>query len=368
MEKLTTIGILTFHNANNYGAVLQAYALQTYLGKDDFTKVEIIDFCTKAHIKSARIFKRKSENGLKNIILQALTCLRYIPLHKKKMKFESFRQDFLHLSKHKYTSERDFLTNISPYDVYISGSDQVFNPNIEFSQVYYLNFHPSYGKKIAYAPSFGISTFNDEIKNKILPFLQDFQSLSCRENVGAQYMSKILKKNIPTVLDPVFLIKKEEWESIMKIPEENYKYIFVYDLCGGKELIKISKRLKEITGLKIICATAHTKEFYSGCKSKYSIGPLELLGYINRAEYVVTDSFHGTSLSIILNTKVLSYIALPHVSNRITSIMEQLHIKDQIITNVNNFNFSSIKFTNYQTELQSLISSSKNYLKKALNN
>ena len=361
------IGILTFHTPDNYGAVYQAYALQNYLEECENAKVEIIDFCTDAHLKSNRIFKTRSQNFYKNIVLQLFTCARYCALRQKKNRFREFRQSLLHLSKQRYKTEKDLLHNILPYNFYISGSDQVFNPNIEYWKAYYLNFPKKGSKKIAYAPSFGISAFTDDITDKILPSLEDFDYLSCREKQGAEYLSKILHKDVPTVLDPVFLIGTTQWKEIMHKPCRVKDYIFVYDLCGGKKLLTLARKLRQETGYNIICATGNIKNFYTDCLSSYNIGPKELLGHICQAKYVVTDSFHGTALSLIMNTKVISYIALPHVASRIISIMELLGISDQVITDINKFDLKSIEFKDYTSELEKLIKSSKDYLHAALN-
>ena len=361
------IGILTFHTPDNYGAVCQAYALQTYLEEYENAKVEIIDFCTDAHLKSNRIFKTRSQNLLKNIVLHLFTCARFCALQQKKNRVSKFRQSLLHLSKHRYNTEEDLLHNILPYDFYISGSDQVFNPNIKYWKVYYLKFPKKGSKKIAYAPSFGISTFTDDITGRILPLLEDFDYLSCREKQGAEYLSKILHKDVPTVLDPVFLIGASRWKEIIHKPSRVKDYIFVYDLCGGKKLLTLARKLRQETGYDIVCATGNIKNFYTDCLSLYNIGPKELLGYICQAKYVVTDSFHGTALSLIMNTKVISYIALPHVASRIISIMELLGISDQVITDIEQFDLESINFRNYTSELEKHIKFSKAYLHTALN-
>lgn len=364
--EIKKIGIITFHTADNYGAVYQTYALQNYIENNYNVKVEIIDFCTKKHLSAYNIFRRKSNSYIKNIVLQLITLFRYKQLHDKKEKFRVFRDKYFHLSEKKYQSEDELLNKIELYDIYITGSDQVFNPNNEFLRGYYLDFPKKNSKKIAYAPSFGISNFSDDISKKILPYLVDFDYLSCRESDGAKYMSSLLNKNIPVVVDPVFLLNKISWEKIMKIPKIDRKYIFVYDLCGGENLILLSQKIKKSTGLNIICATNNIRKRYNDCVSKYNIGPAELIGYINNAEYVVTDSFHGTSLSLILGTKVISYIALKHASGRLVSIMGQLGLTNQIVEDLNSFKIENIDFNEYQSKLDNFISESKRFLLNSL--
>lgn len=362
MERMNNIGIITFHTPDNYGAVYQAYALQHYIENTFNTNVEIINFCTERHIRAYSIFRRKSNSSIKNIALQLITMFKYKELHDKQKKFQEYRNKFLHLSSKRYSSEDELLNDIEPYDIYITGSDQVFNPNNEFIRAYYMDFPKKNSKKIAYAPSFGISNFTEKVSAKILPFLVDFDSLSCREKDGSEYLSSLINKEVPVVVDPVFLLDKNNWEKIAKEPKEKERYIFIYDLCGGEKLISLAHKIKEKTGFKIICATGNIRKRYKYCISKYNVGPTELLGYINNAEYVVTDSFHGTSLSLILNTKVISFIALKHASARLISIMEQLGLTNQIVQDVDSFKFEGIKFNEYQSQLENMISNSKEYL------
>ncbi len=366
METHKRIGLLTFHTPDNYGAVYQAFALQNYVNKELGKDVEIIDFCTQKHLKAYNVFKKQSNNPIKNFLKHCITATQYLALKKKKRLFEQFRKSYLKLSAKRYNSEDEFLSHTEMYDTYLVGSDQVFNPHNEYYKAYYLAFEKRGKRKIAYAPSFGISTFTDEMTEKIFPYLKDFDNLSCREKQGAEYLSRIMGKEVPAVVDPVFLISKDEWKKLAVIPQEKQKYVFVYDLCGGEELMSIAKSIAKERGLKIICATGRIRNNYSGVDVRFDIGPAELLGYINKAEYMVTDSFHGTSLSLILQKKVITYIALPHAASRITSITEFLGTSNQVITNVATFNINNIRFNEYGEKLAQFVDGSKKYLETAL--
>lgn len=366
METNKKIGLLTFHTPDNYGAVYQAYALQTYIQKTLGKDIEIIDFCTKEHINAYSIFKKKSNNPIKNIILQLITLKYYLKFKKKKNKFKVFRDKFLAISNRRYYSEQEFLQHTERYNTYLVGSDQVFNPYNKYLKTYYLAFPKNGCKKIAYAPSFGISNFNEEITKTILDYVKDFDMLSCREKQGAEYLTKILGREIKSVVDPVFLIDRGIWEDIAVLPKEKDKFIFIYDLVGGEKLIDIANKISTRENLKIICATAQIKKRYKNCDMRHDIGPRELLGYIKNAEYVVTDSFHGSSISLIMRKKLITYIALPHSASRITSIMDNLGTTEQIVTDTARFNFDNIIFNQYNDKLETLVAESKEYLKEAL--
>lgn len=366
MEKNKKIGLLTFHTPDNYGAVYQAYALQTYISNVLKKDIEIIDFCTDSHLADYNIFNQRSNNLVKHFILQILTLLRYCKLKRKKEKFTEFREKFLAISSKRFTTEEDFLTHNNRYQVYLVGSDQVFNPYNKYLRAYYLSFPKKDCKKIAYAPSFGISDFNEEITKKIQTYVKDFDVLSCREQQGAKYLSQIVGKDIKTVLDPVYLIHRDIWEGIAIKPTVKEKFIFIYDLAGGEKLIEIAHKIASKDGYNIICATSNIKTIYKRCKMLHDIGPRELLGYIIAAEYVVTDSFHGTSLSLIFRKKLITYIALPKLSSRITTIMKSLGTQGQIVTDVDQFNINEIEFKEYDKKLFEIVEESQKFLKDSL--
>ena len=362
------VGIVTFHTDNNYGAVLQAYALQSYVERNLNCKASIIDLHTSCHDKDNEIFKNKASNKIKCLVKNTITLLHIKSLLHKKKAFELFRSQYLHLTSHCYKTQHDFLYNIEEFDYYISGSDQVFNPTINHSECYYLNFQiPVAGKKVAYAPSFGISSFTNDEVLKIKKYVEDFSALSCREKDGADFLSKLIGTIVPHVCDPVFLLNREEWNKLAYPPKTKESFIFVYDLNGGHKLIELAKKVSIAhNNIPIICATGHIFNVYRGVKSLYNVGPCELLGFIKNADFVVTDSFHGTALSLIMDVKVITYIAAEHTSSRIKSLLKRLCIESQIVSNVESFNMDQIVFRSFKESMERYILESKDFLSKAL--
>lgn len=361
-----TVGIVTFHTADNYGAVLQAYALQTYIRNTFNYHVRIIDFCTPELEREHIVFKNLGYGFLRkcfNIIL----CFRYyFSIRNRIDRFAAFRHNNLTLTKNKFESESDFLENMESFDYYISGSDQVFNPHNKYYKCYYLGFNKGRGKKISYASSFGVSSFTDEVTLKIKDLVSDFEALSCRENDGAKYLSSITGTNVPQVCDPIFLLSKDEWSKIAKSDRKKSQYIFVYDLNGGQNLINIAKKIsRENNDMQIICATVKNRAAYRGVNIVRNLGPIEFLSYIQNASYVITDSFHGTAFSYIFKKRVISYIASKETSNRIISLADYLGTQDQVVTTVENFN-CNIKYHDYRDKMESFICRSKKYLSDVL--
>ena len=344
---MKTIGIITFHNADNYGALLQAYALQEYLNSDSRHSAQIINFRTEEHTREYPILPVLKGNICRWLVLYIFHLCAKKHLLRKKLAFQIFRETHLKLTE-RYSNPDSFCQNPPKFDVYISGSDQVFNPGVRHSNIYYLDFNKNASKKIAYAPSLGVSKLSTDDGIRISGYLKDFDSLSCRESQGAAILSRLSGRKVPAVVDPVFLIGRKQWEAIAKQPQSRSPYILVYDLCGGYKLQKLAKQVKKETGLSIITVSASVKKDYPLYQAIYDCSPDELLGYIMNASYVVTDSFHGTALSIRFGTKVISFIAQPSLSSRVVSLMDALSLSSQIVSNINSFDFKSMKFNEYR--------------------
>lgn len=355
MEQKKKIGLLTFHRSENYGALLQAYALQQVLVDKYQYNLQIIDYVSRDTLQSYAIFNIGHSSIVKKLALFFLTLYRYPELKRKKNKFRFFINQKLFLTSEKYTKSLELYNNPPTFDFYLTGSDQVFNPERKDRNIYYLDF--AKGAKIAYAPSFGISFFSEKQKNEIFDYLKEYKSLSCRENAGADFISKIINKKTETVLDPVFLLDVKEWKRILLLPKKE-NFIFVYDLNGGDDLIYLANKIKEKTGFKIICLTRKVYKKYNVDKQIYDLGPSEFLGYISKAAYVVTDSFHGISFSIIFKVKFIPYIALSKASSRIETLLSSLKLSNLLIRKVdlNLYIFSEKTYANlsYKNELDRL--------------
>lgn len=336
------IGILTFMQ-NNYGAVLQAYALQRYLRSNSNHDIEVIDFTTDKHLSNNKIYKKRSSSLFQWFVYLILTTFRYKQLHCRKRRIEVFKRKYINFSK-RYSTQEELLSNPPQKDIYITGSDQVFNPNSSYLPVYYLDFKRHMGLKVAYAPSFGISTFDLQLKNRVSKYLRDFDALSCREKAGADFISEIVEKDVPTVVDPTMLLTKQEWLKVTNKPEYKYKYIFVYDLNGAEKLIDIAQKLKGETGFRIVCLTNKVQKFYKVDKQIYDAGPCEFLGWVANAEYVITDSFHGTVFSIIFERQFYSYVALTATSSRLDNLLSLYNLRNRIVTGNNSIDGEIISY------------------------
>ncbi len=363
------IGILTFHPYDNYGAVLQAYALQAFILNHLKEDVEVIDYCTDDQIQDNNILQLKQAKTFRSVLSTLVFKLPIcFQLRKRKVRFKKFRQEYLHLSD-RFSSAKSLFSKLPDKDIYITGSDQVFNPFSKYTDVYYLGFNKGKSKKVAYAPSFGISDLEKYVGEKLRGYLKDFDAISCREQSGAVFLSRLLGKEIPCVLDPVFLLSEDEWDIMLsktKKPfHDGYNYIFVYNLNGGAHLMKFANRLSTHFRLPVVCVASELRNSI-GFKMIYDCGPIEILHLIKNANYVVTDSFHGTALSHVFGDKVLSYIASQRAADRITTIMNRFNLSNCIVRDVDLFDLESLRFNDYFAEMSICIYESQSYLREAV--
>ena len=199
------IGIITFFR-KNYGAILQAYALQTTL--ESFGQsAEIIDYDAAAH-RTESLFT--SWTGAKSVVLNLFTVLRYRLFIDRKQRIAEFRKHNLHVSAKKYLSSSELERNLSEYDAFICGSDQIWNPNTNHdrNRAYYLGFvKQDQAIKISYAPSFGVSSIPQSCQHEIRPWINDIPNLSIREETGRAIIEQVAGRQAAVVLDPTLLLE-----------------------------------------------------------------------------------------------------------------------------------------------------------------
>lgn len=358
------IGILTFAY-NNYGGCLQAYALQAYLKKFRELEVHNINYNPKDVRKKARIFQLNEPSFPVKAATLLLTLLRYPGLYRRKRRMMHFKKRFLSLTP-QYGSYDEVKEHLSRVDVLVSGSDQVFNPIYPHKRVFYLDFPKTGFRKIAYAPSFGISAFSQQIADEISTWVGDFDALSCRESEGAEFLKKITGRDVPVLVDPTLLLDRDEWNRVAAAQRRRDKYIFVYDLNGGEELVGLALEVKRQTGLRIICQTQKIRKFYPVEEQIYDSGPSEFLALIRDAEYVVTDSFHGTLFSVLFGRKFYTYIAYPRTSSRIRNLLAILGLESRIVEygETKRFPFEDTPLPVHMERLAVHVASSKRYIQE----
>lgn len=261
------------------------------------------------------------------------------------------------------------------YDLFLCGSDQLWLPHNLGSHFYTLEFAPDNKPKIAYATSFGVSSIPTYQRKRTAKYLNRFQSLSTREIAGSKIIEELTGKKVKVVCDPTLLLSKEEWED--NIPNKKVideKYIFCYFLGDNEEHRKTARRLKEMTGYKIVSCpfldnyVEFDKDF--GDIQMFDMDAEDFVNLIRHAEYILTDSFHGSVFSILHEKKFMTFNRFAEGSNsrnsRIDSLCSLLGLEDRrFIDNVEAVN-SEIDYNQVKEKLIQLRNNSLEYLKNAL--
>ena len=311
------IGIVTFHRTGNYGAVLQTYALQKFLEKRGHD-VYIIDYIPKAlQYTWKQIFFTRD---LVSVPKRFGDWIKYKEL-------SAFVKKHIKLTRPYYSNE-ELKADCPDFDLYISGSDQIWNPYFtlhgeegKVTLTYFLDFVAEKGKKISYATSFGVIKNDTLYINTIQPYLKKYKAISCRENEAKSFLDKMGIKS-QVVIDPTLLLQKGDYNSI--INANCKKVILGYILHEGQSSAeKIWRLIKKTYKTKAIRANHLTLN--------------DWLGYISKAQYVITNSYHGMIFAILFHRR---FIIIPvegknsGMNDRVYTLLNTLNLENRIVRTV----------------------------------
>lgn len=332
------IGIITIHNSPNYGATLQAFALYKYIAKQGYD-CEIIDLHRphQQDFVASNKYKRYRNDSLIVIIKKVIKLLigkkdvHYAPIAKNK--FDSFNSQ-IRLSR-PYFSVDEIYENPPQYDIYITGSDQLWNPTQPFClEPYFLTFAPISAKKISYAASIGVTRLLEREKKDFKCWLSSYSAISVREKQAKDLLESFIGKEVTQVLDPTFLLDVEYWQSLAQEPVIQQPYILLFTLSFQPEILRYALRLSHESGLPLYSLGQIQPKVSDGSYTAIrDAGPYEWLGYISNATMVITDSFHGTVFSIILGSgNFYTYInPSSKRASRILDLLSLFDLKDHLL-------------------------------------
>ncbi len=362
------IGIITFHNAKNYGAFFQAYALskviESLLGSDG--TVEVLDYKCKYIDKDYKA--RLTFNGFKQTIYSVLS---FFPIVRRNYRFDRILREKINLSKG-YTEKT--ILSANNYDCYIAGSDMIWHWHTVdgkeiFDANYFLDFVTDSNKKNSYAASFGTDSIPDNYKDFYYNHLSTFNKISIREKSGISFL-KDLNKSVNVNLDPSLLLDKEKWNLLNLKKRKHGKYILVYEV--GKltdRMVEYAKKLSELKGYKIIYLNSeyNVKNQLIHKNSYFGFSPADFITWFSSAEYVITNSFHGTAFSIIYEKPFLSEIDSWIKNNRSLELLLLLGLEERILTDDCDID-KPINWESVQEKLQLEREKSYCYLKQIVEN
>ena len=316
------VGIITmYHKSRNYGGLLQAFALCTYLNKFEKVKAEQICYNSKSSYSANGSLKRFRDSSfnekfskVRRLLVSTTNRLLTNVLIKNKINLRdrsvsAFRERIPH-SEDVYDSISINRTN-SIYDVFVTGSDRVWNP-MSIGSPYYLSFVD--GKtKIAYAASLAANSLNEEQRRQFKEVLSDYSLVSVREKETVDILGKITDNKVYWTVDPTFLLDKEEWQAVATDRKVEGDYIFCYFL--GRDAInrKVVTKFARKRNLKIVTIPYannifSTVDAFFGDVKVFDASPEDFIGLISKAKFVFTDSFHATVFSTIFEREVFTFV------------------------------------------------------------
>lgn len=377
VDRMKKVGIITFSGSYNYGAILQSYALQTVIENLGY-EVEYIDYRNEDAVLQDLSLAKKVRSLVWNRYFKPL-----IAGNRRKKKTNIFINKYLKVSLDKYTSKSQITHEPPHYDIYIAGSDQIWNPYItNFDTTYLLEFAPKDKKKLSYASSFGLPILPEKAKELYKERLLEMDSISVREPEGADIINKLIDKDVQVTLDPTFLLSKEHWLKISSDAGRKNDYILCYHMPGFPKIDKlmslIADKISSETGKDIIhIGNKEYEKFNITKESIFDAGPAEYVGLFRSASYVLTNSFHGTCFSLIFGKDFYSIIddtQPPGKSrnSRIESLLDNLDLKQRIakVSEDKNFNESDIlcdiKYDDVNPKLNALREKSIKFLNDSL--
>lgn len=353
---------VTYHHTTNYGASLQAYALQQAilsLGHENI----LFEYPYKT---SSGKTSFKSKMKPKNIYLKYLSAVRKKETKALQRYFSEFHSKKLILSP-VYSSMEELRQNPPDADCLITGSDQVWNLKTlkEFIPARFLDFGAPDIRRISYAASIEGLNYTDEEKNKIREYLKSFSAVSLREASAKEYIQSFSDCKAVRVIDPVFLRTQSEWLSVAKKPRIDGPYILCYQVRRNKKMQEIADRLKKLTGYPVVSVFNTPIKWIHSDYAFYDVSPEEFVGLYSQAAVVVSASFHGTAFGLLFEKPTYGLVK-SGTSNRIAELLHLFDLDKYCISDDADIRELSVEPINIKEEIESERNRALSYLKAAL--
>ena len=364
------VGIITYHFARNYGAVLQCYALRKYLEKVGYDAT-VLNAISRVQEKNNSVFHKK--DGIKNIIVNVVL----LPFVKQRLRKEKGFADFVenyipHTEKVVNAEQLKALVDREQYQAIITGSDQVWNPHIfDFDEMFYFPFETK-AKKIGYSVSIGESSLEDIRGYSI--YAKDFPYVGLREKGAKEKVEAICRHSVVDTVDPVLLLPREDWETFVDksspLAKEKYLLCYLIDKKPIKRNMAIAEQIAKARGLKIKYIWMHLeKESFRG-NFVNDASPVEFLNYMYHASAVMTDGYHGTVFSTIFNKPMYSVINnRQSTDSRIRDYLTLIGLESRIFYgDAPAIPKEEIDYTEVDPKIRSVADASKAFLQSAIDN
>lgn len=369
--KTKSIALVTWMGTGNYGTSLQAFALNEYLKLQGYS-VTFIPYWPQT-------------KGLLSLFKNAADCigLRFV-YDKWRHRHDSLRQrrifnfNKISFNQRKLYTRRQRKQLLNDIDVFISGSDQIWNTFYRFDPTMFLDFVKG-KRKIAYAPSLGTDAIRDEYKETVKTFLMDFHKIGVRERTASLTLSKLTQRNdIENVIDPTFLLTASQWREFSNnadidiiLPQQ---FILCYAIGKNPEYSQQIKNIADVCCIKdiVIIPSQENPLFKIEGSIVYNdAGPLEFVQLISKAALVCTDSFHATALCINMGKNFVEFLrdydnATPTQNSRIYDLLTLYNLHDRIYDGKNDKWADCIEYSTIHAILESERIRCTNFLQMAI--
>jgi hypothetical protein len=360
-------GILTYHFGHNYGAMLQAYAMQSILrqlGHDPRFVYFRQDFTFVSKYEREKIRSPKAlVKALPFMLLRAKLRTRFD-------RFEEFLASELPLTR-RYPTIDDLVSDPPDVEAYVCGSDQIWNLQNGVMEYFFGSHVPDGSRLVSYAPSLGNDHIADEYRNRVGELLKRFDAISVREESGCKLIQQLTDKPVHKVIDPVFLVDDEVWQGLERPPSINGPYIAFYSLESSARTSRIVRRLARELKMPVV-VLGKGGSFIFSCRTRLAIdsGPREFLGWIRGAKLVVTNSFHATAFSVKFRVPFVT-ISHSHRNARMRDFLGDLGIHDRLISTASDLKDGCNRLfepfpASVSSGLEDQITASRDYLAGAL--
>jgi len=368
------IGIITYHFSENYGALFQAYALRQWFVEQGH-EADFINY-QPSYVEaggSFNISRPISKDNLKILFLKLIAFKERFFGHKGlKDGFESFRRNQLGVLSTKITSPNELNGQLSNYELLVCGSDQIWKPSEHYGvdPVYYLNFRSAVQlpRRISYAPSFGTDSLNAEYHQLVGEAIGQLDGISVREETGCDIVEKLLGERPVCVPDPTLLLS--DYEPLIKqYSLKSAKHVFCYALRSREAIGEVAEGIASRLGASLYSPHNPHRRWREIGETVYPC-PRQWLYLLSKAEYVVTNSFHGTALSILLKKNFVAVGLQGNKSEfnaRVKNLLALLGLESRYVQNVDDNTVSqlmneAIDWDEVDNKVRSLREAGVNYL------
>ena len=360
------IKIITCHDVYNVGASLQAYALSKYLRQQGHD-VKNIDY-KPVYLQHYRLSGVSNPLYDKPILREVYQILKFPGrvkerFGKRKKAFDDFSNNYLSVTDKRYTTIEELQLEIPEADLYIAGSDQIWNPLFCNGKdpAFFLQFAPENSRKISYAASFAVDSLSEEDKKRMKSWLCCFDAISVREKSGVTLLHEMGLEGVQ-VCDPVFLIQRSAWE-MFAIDSAYTPYLMVYDFDNNSIVQQTAKKIAEKRKLKIVSVFPWKEADYV-CEN---IGPREFLGLVCNADVIISNSFHATAFSLIFHKEFYVVNRKEKINTRMRDLLDDFGLEDHLVSSMAEVEKArDAEWNQIDERIMYMSESSKSFLKKEM--